>query len=380
MRVLNPSLAIDLAALCANYRRLAETAPNAAAAGVVKCDAYGLGAEAVGRALFFKERCRTFFVAYAEEGASLRKALGPDAEILVFNGPFEGYLSTYREFRLTPILNTIEQASLWAREMPTTPAAIHVDTGMNRLGMSRQELEAVCSIKSINLTLIMSHLACASDGSHPMNARQLATFSEIAMRFPKARKSLASSGGALIGDGYSFDTLRLGVGLYGVNPRDHGGSVVLPVATLTAPVIQIRDIEAGETVGYGAAFAARRKSVLATVAIGYGDGLPRSGSNRLTAHLGGVSCPIAGRVSMDLIVLDATDASVRPQIGDRAEFFGRKLPVETAAEAFGTIGYELLTNVGGLARPRPGLGGRVHRRYLWDGAPAPESLVGAEGK
>lgn len=379
MRALNPRLDINLAALCANYRRLAAAAPKATAAAVVKCDAYGLGAEAVGRALHLKEKCRTFFVAYSEEGAALRTALGPDVEIFVFNGPFPEFLPTYRDFALTPVLNSLDQAALWAAEMRDAPAALHIDTGMHRLGVPPAVLGAIKSMKGLNLSLVMSHLACASDSGHSMNERQRTAFTQLAEQFPKMRTSLASSGGALIGESFAFDMVRLGVGLYGVSPLDDGVTGFAPVATLTAPVVQIHSMRAGETVGYGASFTATRDSALATVALGYGDGYPRAGSNQGLAFLAGAQCPIVGRVSMDLIVLDVTAAPARPKIGDQAEFFGANYSIDAAAEACGTIGYELLTGIGGLARPRKGLGGRVERRYLWAGAPAPESLAGAKG-
>ncbi|MEK7266092.1 MAG: alanine racemase [Pseudomonadota bacterium] len=375
----NPTLEIDLSALCANYRRLAGAAPAATAAAVVKCDAYGLGAEAVGRVLHQKENCRSFFVAYSEEGAALRKALGRDAEIFVFNGPFPDFIGTFRDYALTPVLNSLDQAALWAAQMRGAPAALNIDTGMHRLGVSPAVLSALKSMEGLNLTLVMSHLACASEAAHPMNERQRAAFAQIAGQYPSARKSLASSGGALIGENFAFDMVRVGVGLYGVSPLDDRSVPFEPVATLSAPVLQVHTMKAGETVGYGASFTAARNSTLATVALGYGDGYPRAGSNRGSAFLGGALCPIAGRVSMDLIVLDATDAPERPKIGDRAEFFGRAFSIDAAAEACGTIGYELLTGVGGLARQRGGLGGRVARRYLFDGAPAAQSLAGAEG-
>lgn len=384
MSALNPVLEVDLAALCANYRAMAAAVPRATPAAVVKCDAYGLGAAAVATALKEKENCRSFFVAYPEEGAELRSAIGGDADIYVFNGPFDETLAAHRAFALTPVLNSLEQAALWAREMPGKSAAVHFDTGMHRLGLSLADLDRVRAVSGLNIAVVMSHLACASDPKNPMNARQKEDFVAVAKLFPNARKSLSSSGAALIGPAFGFDLVRLGVGLYGVNPHDSGPSPARPVARLTAPVIQVHAMNAGETVGYGATFSAARRSVLATVALGYGDGFPRSGSNRASALLGGILCPVAGRVSMDLIVLDATAAGRTPKIGDVAEFFGPGLSIDGAAATCGTIGYELLTTIGGLARPRAagnraGLGGRLRRRYLWNGAPADASLVGAEG-
>jgi alanine racemase len=378
MRMQNPLLEIDLAAICENYRSLALAAPGATPAGVVKCDAYGLGADAVGRALQEREGCRVFFVAYSEEGAALRNALGGEAEIFVFNGPFPETLSTYRDCKLTPVVNTLEQAALWRAEMNGAPAALHIDTGMHRLGLPPGDISRLLSSGALNVSLIMSHLACASDATHQMNSRQLQLFSDIARQFPNARRSLSSSGGAVIGEGFAFDLTRLGVGMYGVSPLDSGAAPMKPVARLTAPVIAVHEIRAGETVGYGATYAADRDSILATVSLGYGDGFPRSGSNRSAAYVAGAVCPVAGRISMDLIVLDVT-AAARLEVGDRAEFFGPNLLIDNAAASCGTIGYELLTAIGGLARPRKGLGARVLRSYLWNGAPVGPEITGAEG-
>ncbi len=380
MRAANPRLEIDLAAVVANYRRVASAAPAAEAAAVVKCDAYGLGAAPVARALIAETNCQTFFVAYSEEGVALRAAIGPDPEIFVFNGPFAETVSAFRDYRLTPILNSLAQAQLWAASAPQSPAALHADTGMNRLGMSPADVAALRTIDGLNIAVVMSHLACASDATSALNERQRRDFEDCASHFPSARRSLSASGGALIGAQYCFDLVRIGAALYGVNPLDDAVEGLRAVATLTAPVIQLREIESGETVGYGATFTAKRRTRLAAVALGYGDGFPRSGSNRACAVVGGALCPVVGRVSMDLIVLDVTDAPVSPEIGDRAEFFGENLLIDEQAARCGTIGYELLTGVGGLSRrSASGLGVRVERRYLFDGAPASLSFTGPEG-
>ncbi len=381
MRAANPSLEIDLSAIIANYRRLAAAAPGAEPAAVVKCDAYGLGAAPVARTLSAEAGCRSFFVAYSEEGASLRAALGDGPELFVFNGPFLETLEFYRAHKLTPVLNSLEQARLWAEAAPGAGAALHIDTGMNRLGLPLGDVAEAQSIQGLNITLAMSHLACASDPTDATNERQRRDFEEAAALFPNARRSLSSSGGALFGARYAFDMVRLGVGLYGVEPHDHGATGLAPVATLTAPVIQTREVAGGATVGYGATFKTQRRTRLATVSLGYGDGFPRAGSNRGCALVGGVLCPIAGRVSMDLIVLDVTAAQDVPKIGDRAEFFGKALLIDEQAARCGTIGYELLTAIGGLSGPRGhgALGGRVERRYLFAGAPAGQMLTGLEG-
>lgn len=356
---LRPVVEIDLDALVDNYRLLRALGPGAEIAGVVKCDAYGLGAGQVGRTLA-AAGCSTFFVAYPDEGAALRNALpaGDPARIFVFNGPDPESLRVFETAGLTPILNTMDQANLWARAGGGAPCALHLDTGMNRLGLPPSDLNRVAALTGLNVELFMSHLACSSDPAHSENARQRAQFLAHAGRFPGAALSLAASGGALIGPDYHFDLIRPGAALYGVSPFDAPEPRLKPVARLTAPVLQIRRASKGEAVGYSASAALSRDSTLATVLLGYGDGVHRSASPgpprpSTCAMLGGKRCPILGRVSMDLIVLDATECEALA-IGDRAEFFGPSLPIEEAAQAWGTIGYELLTS----------LGPRVQRRYV----------------
>ena len=364
-----PSVDIDLQALCANIEAIARATPDAEAAAVVKCDAYGLGLAPVARALALKQNCESFFVAYAETGAALRGALqdiAPASDIYIFNGPTNDTLTHYRINKLIPILNTLEQATLWASVFPGAPAALHVDTGMNRLGLDPDELGALQKISGLNITLIMSHFACASTPGAPMLDRQYAAFKEIAAHFPEARASLASTGGALINADYGFDLTRLGVGLYGVGPFDGPHDQIKPVARLTAPVLQTRRVPAGESAGYDCTVTFDTERTLATVALGYGDGFPRAGSNRAHAYIGVAPCPVVGRISMDLIILDVTDAPRAVAPGDRAEFFGSNLPIEEAAAACGTIGYELLT----------GLGARIDRRYFWGEEAAETMLTG----
>lgn len=367
-----PLVDIDLDALCANFRALAAASPGATPAAVVKCDGYGLGAAPVAQALAIQENCSIFFVAYPHEGAQLRAALArcaPDATIYVFNGPHEETLAAFDAHRLIPVINSLEQARLWAHARPGAPAALHVDTGMNRLGAPPSELDDIAALDGLSATLILSHLACSSDPPHEMNPRQRALFEKAAARFPGAARSLAASSGALLPAPYHFELTRLGVGLYGVSPLDIPDGRIAPVARLSAPVIQLRDAAAGESVGYARTHVLAATRRLATVALGYGDGLPRIIGNRGTAYLGGARCPIVGRVSMDLTVLDVTDAPAPVRLGDRAEFFGPSLPIEETAAACLTIGYELLTS----------LGGRVRRRYLWRAAPADWRAPDEEG-
>ena len=364
-----PWVEIDLAALCGNFRRLSEATPGAKAAAVVKCDAYGLGLAPVSRALAIKENCHTFFVAYAETGAALRKALAdiaPDAEIYIFNGPAADCIDLFKENKLAPILNTLEQASLWAKTYPDASAALHIDTGMNRLGLEAKDIDALKKIDGLNVTMVMSHFACASTPDAPMLAEQQAAFDQITATFPGAKKSLASTGGALISADYGYDLTRLGVGLYGVGPFDGAHDAIEPVASLKAPVLQIRNVKAGASAGYDCTHTFAHDATLATVALGYGDGFPRSGSNSASAFIGGAPCPVVGIVSMDLIILDVTNAPEAVKEGDAAELYGRNLLIEDAASACGTIGYELLT----------GLGGRIERRYFWGNEPADARLLG----
>ena len=352
-----PWVDIDLGGLCANFRLIRNSASTADVAAVVKCDGYGLGAAPIARALARREQCRAFFVAYPHEGAALRAALedlAPEATIYVFNGPAPDTIDRFKAAALTPVLNSAEQAALWVEASPGAPAALHIDTGMNRLGAPLAEVGAIAAQDGLNIALVMSHLACSSDPADPKNPVQRDLFIEAAKRFPQAKRSLAASGGALMDESYHFDLVRPGVALYGASPFDQDEPRLHPVAALSARIIQIRNAAAGETVGYGATCMLERPSVIATVSLGYGDGFPRAASNRAAALVGGARAPVAGRISMDLITLDATDLPAMPRIGDAAMFFGTGLSIHEAAAACNTISYELLT----------GLGGRVDRRYL----------------
>ena len=345
-----PTVDVDEDALVANYRFLKALVAPAECAAVVKCGAYGLG-DMAARALA-EAGCSTFFVTYPGE-ATIRPLVG-DSRIYVFNGPDASTLDLFRDLKLTPVLNGLEQAQLWAQSEPGAPAALHFDTGMNRLGARPEDAAAIAALKGLNIELVMSHLACPSPQPTPMNERQRAAFEDVARHFPKARKSLSASGGALMDERYHYDLVRPGIALYGASPFDVPDPRLSAVVRRTAPVLQMRQARPGDSVGYGAAYCVSRPSLLATVALGYGDGYPRSGGNRGVALLGGALCPIVGRVSMDLIVLDATDAPEKISVGDRAEFFGPNLPIEQAAAAAGTIAYELLTSLGGRAGIRTG--------------------------
>lgn len=350
-----PWVDIDLAALCANYAMIARAAPGAEVAAAVKCDAYGLGAGPVARALSEREGCRTFFVVYPEEGARLREALKDSApEIYCFAGPSRETLPLFEQARLTAVINSLEQAQLWAGAKPGADTAVHADTGMNRLGAGADTLNAIAAVKGLNVTLVMSHLACASAPAHPKNREQREKFLEAAAHFPGARLSLSASAGALMGKDFQFDMVRAGIALYGGSPFDKDDLAIRPVAALRAPVLQVRSLAAGETVGYGATYAAASPVRIATIALGYGDGYPRAAMARGSAVIAGERAPIAGRVSMDFITLDVTALKNPVKVGDIAEFFGPALRLFEAAKAEERVAYDLLT----------GLGGRVDRRYV----------------
>lgn len=332
-------------AVAANFARMRERA--GAAAAVVKADAYGLGLNGVVPALL-AEGCDSFFVARLAEGVALR-ALAPRARIFVLDGLTADTAPVLIAHRLVPVLGSLDEIAAWKRGRGGE-AALHVDTGMNRLGLPLPDVtQAARALDGIAVVLVMSHLACGDDPDSPMNAMQLARFKDALARLPSAPASLAASGGVFLGKDYHFDLARPGIGLYGGHPQPgHGGNPMQCAVQLTARVLQLRDIAAGDSVGYGASFRAPSPMRIATIALGYADGVLRGASNRASVVIGGRRAPLAGRVSMDLITVDATGLEVA--VGDAAELFGPGLPVDEAAAAWGTISYELLT---GLSRRVP---------------------------
>ncbi len=341
------TLTIDLDAIAANWTALDRASGSATETGaVVKADGYGLGAEEVGAALA-RAGARKFFVAVAEEGAALRAALGPGPEIFVFSGHMPGDTDRIAIAGLVPLLNTTEQLTRHFEALPGHPFGIQLDTGMNRLGMEPAEWAAVRDIVlGQRPELVMSHLACADEPGHPMNTRQLALFGEMTDGIG-APRSLAATGGVLLGPEYHFDVTRPGVGLYGGLPF----ADAKPVVRVSIPVIQTRPLEAGETVGYGNTWTAEAPSRIATISAGYADGLIRAMGGRINVLAGETPCPVVGRVSMDLITVDVTHLDDVP---DSLDILGRTQTVDDLADAAGTIGYEILTS----------LGQRYHRRYL----------------
>ncbi|WP_293864929.1 alanine racemase [uncultured Alsobacter sp.] len=352
---------VDLGALAANYRAIAALQPNARIAGVVKADAYGLGARPVSATLY-NAGCRNFFVAHLVEAMDLRPTLPADARVFVLNGLAPGAESAAAQAGVIPVLNSLDQAHRWADESRRCgmrlASALQVDSGMTRLGLSEPEVDALAgdpALRShLDVILLMSHLACADESEHSANLQQFACFETLAARLPEAPRALANSGGAFLA-GFGLDMVRPGLALYGVHPVEGQSGPLRPVLALSAPIVQTRDVPAGTGVGYGLAHTTERACRLATVAIGYADGWPRSLSGRGSVFCGGVRAPIVGRVSMDSIVIDVTDVpaeAVRP--GAMVELIGPHQSLADVARDAGTIPYEILT----------GLGQRFARRTL----------------
>lgn len=341
------TLTVDLDALVANWRALdALSGAGVETGACVKADGYGLGAARVARALA-GAGVRRFFVAVAEEGAAIRQALGPGPEICVFSGHMRGDTDMIGDLDLTPMLNSVDQMTRHFEALPGHAFGLQLDTGMNRLGMEPAEWGAVREIAlARGPALVMSHLACADEPRHEMNAKQLAVFREMVAGI-EAPLSLAATGGILLGAEYHFDITRPGIGLYGGQPF----AEARPVAQLSLPVIQTRPLAMGETVGYGNSFVAQRAATIATVSAGYADGLIRAMGGVAQLYHGPTPCPLAGRVSMDLLTVDVTDL---PEVPQMLDILGPDQTVDSLAEAAGTIGYEILT----------ALGARYTRRYL----------------
>lgn len=333
------TLNIDLDAIAANWRALDRlSAPGVQTAGVVKADAYGLGAAEVAHALA-QAGARRFFVAHAAEGIVLRRVLGPGPQIGILTGHLDGATAMIRELDLTPMLSSLDQITRHMEALPGHPFGVQLDSGMNRLGVKPEDWRAIAPILlAAEPALLMSHLACGDDPDHPANEAQLAAFHAMTDGTGLPR-SLSATGGILRGPRYHFDLTRPGIGLYGGLPFAAARQVV----SLSLPVVQARHLEPGEAVGYGGTWVAKRPTTAVTLLGGYGDGLPRSLSNRAQLWSGGQPCPLIGRVSMDLITVDVTDL---PEVPDSLDLLGPDQGIDALAETAGTIGYELLTALG----------------------------------
>jgi len=349
-------LTVDLDALAANFATLRAEAPAAEVAPVVKAEAYGLGAGPVALRLW-AEGARRFFVARVGEGEQLRDTLGlhRPAEIYVLDGAPHGSLPRIADADLTPVLNTvaqIEEASAFSNARRRLPVALHIDTGLNRLGLRVEEVEALGQspdrLKGLELGLVMSHLACGPNPDHPMNRRQLEAFRTAAALFPDARKSLANSAGVFLGADYHFDVVRPGVTLYGGGPRERHDPRIAAVAALEAPILQVCAVPPGESVGYDATFTAGAPTRVAIVPLGHADGVMRSLAGRGYAWFDGGRRPYLGSVSMDLVAIDVTGCeAARP--GAMMELLGPNVLVDDFAEAARTISYEILVRLSSRA-------------------------------
>lgn len=345
------SITVDLGALVRNWRAVAAVAAPARCAAVVKADAYGTGVEGVVPALR-AAGCDCFFVAVPEEGRAVRTH-ADDAAIYVLDGFLPASAPLYRDHRLRPVLSDPSELRAFADWRGMETAALHIDTGMNRLGLRPEEAALLSAedIRSAGIDLVMSHLACADEPEHPLNEEQRRRFESVRGRFADVPSSLANSAGIFLGQAFTADLVRPGIALYG--GASHPDARVEPVVTLEAEILQVRQSPEGETLGYGAGETLRRPSRIAVAAIGYADGYPRmlGSSDRLTGaevFIAGCRAPLLGRVSMDLITIDVTDLPAGAvKRGDQVELFGPRLPVDEVARIGQTIAYELLT---GLSR------------------------------
>jgi alanine racemase len=364
-------LRINLGAVAENYQILKSRLSEIACAAVVKADAYGLGVAQVAPILA-AEGCSTFFVATIDEGIALRRCLAPEAiEIAVLNGVLAGTEEAFHEHRLMPVVNDLGQIARWHAMCERTgialQAMLHVDTGMNRLGLSPSELDWLAQNPQAMVRptwrCLISHLASADDPDNPSNAEQLARFRIARSRLPRMPASLSNSGGVFLGPDYHFDLARPGIALYGGHPCGGGFRAGPPnpmrqTVQVLGRILQIRDVEPGMAVGYGGDHRISGKGRVATVAAGYADGYLRSSGGQAHVYLGHTRLPVIGRVSMDLITVDVTSVSqgeARP--GAFVEILGDQVTPDNAGQAAGTISYEFLTR----------LGNRYHRRYVHNG-------------
>jgi alanine racemase len=355
-------LTIDLAALCDNYRQLRDRVFPAITGAVVKADAYGLGADRLAPVLY-NEGCRTFFVAHFIEALRLRSALPSDAAVFVLNGLYPGDENRAADNNIMPVLNSLDQVRNWSAAARARgqrlSAAIQIDTGMSRLGLPGEELEALLSdpaiLAPIEVTHLVSHLASADDPADALNHAQLQALRSFILHFPDAKLSFANSGGIFLGADFHGSIVRPGVALYGGSPVSGVNNPMKPVVQLRVRVIQTRTVPAGAKVGYSGTYVTGAETRLATVGAGYADGIPRHLSDTGAAFYNNIRLPIVGRVSMDSMTLDISALPPGALIlGDFVELIGEDQSLEDLAKAAGTISYEILTR----------LGQRYKRQYL----------------
>jgi len=364
-------LSIDLGAIVQNWRDMQARAQGAETAAVVKANAYGLGAETIATALA-TAGCKNFFVAHIDEGLALRAAL-PDVQIFILHGQLPGTEIECAKAGLIPVLSTMEQVDGWANASRMTnsnhPCALQIDTGMTRLGISLEAAQSLSAdtalLSRLSPVLIMSHLACADNPNHPMNAQQITCFAKARALFPEVPASLAQSPGIFLGPQTHHDLVRPGLALYGGNPQPSQPNPMAQVVTVSAKIIQIQDVDSPQAVGYSATYTVPRKGRLATVSLGYADGFLRSIGNSdenimiYGTVLNQYKVPLVGRISMDLITYDISDVPTdQVHVGDTIDAIGQFATIDDLATAGKTIPYEVLAR----------LGPRFHRLYT-NGSP-----------
>lgn len=357
-----PLLSISVPAVQENFLTLTErmSAKQTFCAAVVKADCYGLGAETLAPALW-QVGARVFFTAHLGEALELRKTL-PEAAIYVLSGLRRADIPLFAHYRLVPVLNRLEEVELWLGHAGArgqkVPAALHIDTGMGRLGLDEQELSKLKDraelLKAFSPLLYMSHLANAEIKAHEGNLVQLASFNAALAGLPVGQRSMINSAGCFLPDDYAFELARPGAALYGINPTPDVTNPMQPVVGLSAPILQVRTLQMGDTVGYGSTWAAPQESRIATISLGYADGISRA-LNQGVVYVAGTPCPVVGRISMDLMTVDVTHLRADQTFpGTQVEIIGPNQTVDELAKASGTIGYEILTS----------LGSRFARTYL----------------
>ncbi|MEZ5691125.1 MAG: alanine racemase [Rickettsiales bacterium] len=343
------TLNINLSALAANYNLLKERHSKNNVAAVVKADAYGLGVREISLRLQ-KEGCEDFFVATLDEAIELRNIL-PLANIGVFQGILAGEKEEYIKHNLIPVLNILSQLNdfIWIIENnQNIKPIIHIDTGMTRLGLSQSDLSypALQTFREESSVTIMSHLACADNPEHPKNNEQLQRFKQAVGFFNNTKTSLANSAGIFLDKEFHFDMARVGCALYGISPSV-GGNPMRHVATLTAPILQIRELDRDESIGYGATVSLAKGKKIAIAALGYADGYFRNLGNKGTVHIAGHKAPVIGRVSMDMVAIDLSEVPISMINYDSVvEFINENYSVNDLAADSGTIGYEVFTHIG----------------------------------
>lgn len=358
-------LTINLDAIRANWAKLNQASGRAECAGMIKADAYGLGLEPIMRTLA-SEGCRTYFVATIDEGRRAR-LVQPGAVIYILDGLLPGAEPNYTGFDLRPTLSSLAEARDWAAYSRARgrrlPAALHIDTGLNRMGLTETEIDALVAepqlFESFELTLVLSHLACADTPANPMNEMQRQRFDFLRAKLPPAPASLGNTAATFTSPQFHYDLVRPGIGLYGGRAREDQPNPMRPVVTCAARILQVRELAPGASIGYGATYRVHRPSRIATLGIGYADGFLRGlsvaeGEAGTMGYIGPHPVPIVGRVSMDFITVDVTDVpEALARRGAWVEVMGERITVDDLTDKAGTIGYELLTR----------LGQRVHRVY-----------------